>query len=431
MLDTLDVVIGLTFYFLLVSLIVMAALEVVEAFRKERSKLLAKGIQGLLQDPSGRGLAARLYSHPLVKPFRLGPEADDDNAEGTGAKDHAADTTVTPVSQLPHKPSYIPPREFALALLDLLGLTEAPTDETKDLAARLKQLTTPATAPESLKGLPAPALAAIQKALRPLLAGVGEDLEKAQRSIEAWYNGAMDRVAGWYKRYAQKLGLVFGIAFVALLNADAVHLTRVLSTDEDVRMAYIAAAEAYIQEAAQDDADTAAPVDSAAAAPGTAPPDSTSPTQAALDGYNEAVDNLESLGVPLGWARANVSAQWPGRVPEAEPPSLRNWAGWLALKVLGLLMTGIAVSMGAPFWFDLLNKMMIVRSTVKPREKSPPEGPVDPPTDPTQPPVILFGNAPLKKHLTGVKTVIHVQEISDVAAPASRSDPDKPSPEAE
>ena len=29
-----------------------------------------------------------------------------------------------------------------------------------------------------------------------------------------------------------------------------------------------------------------------------------------------------------------------------------------------------AISLGAPFWFDMLNKFMVVRSTVKPHEKS-------------------------------------------------------------
>jgi len=33
-------------------------------------------------------------------------------------------------------------------------------------------------------------------------------------------------------------------------------------------------------------------------------------------------------------------------------------------------MTAIAISLGAPFWFDLLNKFIVVRSTVKPKEKA-------------------------------------------------------------
>ena len=41
---------------------------------------------------------------------------------------------------------------------------------------------------------------------------------------------------------------------------------------------------------------------------------------------------------------------------------LRLLAGWL--------ITAIALSLGAPFWFDTLNKFMVVRGTVKPQEKS-------------------------------------------------------------
>jgi hypothetical protein len=38
---------------------------------------------------------------------------------------------------------------------------------------------------------------------------------------------------------------------------------------------------------------------------------------------------------------------------------------------LGVFLTALAVSQGAPFWFDLLNKIIVIRSTIKPHEKSP------------------------------------------------------------
>ena len=47
-------------------------------------------------------------------------------------------------------------------------------------------------------------------------------------------------------------------------------------------------------------------------------------------------------------------------------------------------MTGFALSMGAPFWFDMLNKIMVVRATVKPHEKSLDEGSKDEPPASTQ-----------------------------------------------
>jgi len=49
-----------------------------------------------------------------------------------------------------------------------------------------------------------------------------------------------------------------------------------------------------------------------------------------------------------------------------------------ALGLVGWLITGCAVTLGAPFWFDMLNKIIVVRSTVKPDEKSGTEAPKEP-----------------------------------------------------
>jgi len=54
---------------------------------------------------------------------------------------------------------------------------------------------------------------------------------------------------------------------------------------------------------------------------------------------------VKEFGVPLGWSRATAPHDF--------------WSG--LGKVLGLLVTGFAVSLGAPFWFDLLNKVSNLR----------------------------------------------------------------------
>ena len=72
------------------------------------------------------------------------------------------------------------------------------------------------------------------------------------------------------------------------------------------------------------------------------------------------LNEIQKLGLPVGWDRAD-----PRTIPN-------NFGGWL-IKIIGWLLTAIAISLGAPFWFDLLNKFMVVRSTVKPHEKSPEE----------------------------------------------------------
>jgi hypothetical protein len=68
----------------------------------------------------------------------------------------------------------------------------------------------------------------------------------------------------------------------------------------------------------------------------------------------ESQGQLWALGLPLGWDTADPRT-WPGT----------DWRAW-AMKALGLLLTALAVSLGAPFWFDVLNKFMVARSTVKP-----------------------------------------------------------------
>ena len=42
---------------------------------------------------------------------------------------------------------------------------------------------------------------------------------------------------------------------------------------------------------------------------------------------------------------------------------------WL-LKVGGLLITGLAVSLGAPFWFDTLNRFMNIRNAGRAPDES-------------------------------------------------------------
>ena len=77
-------------------------------------------------------------------------------------------------------------------------------------------------------------------------------------------------------------------------------------------------------------------------------------------------------GVPLGWilrplphqTQVDFEHDW-----RHKPTSLSSWL----FKVAGILLTGFAVTLGAPFWFDVLNRFMVVRATVKPDEKSPDE----------------------------------------------------------
>lgn len=89
---------------------------------------------------------------------------------------------------------------------------------------------------------------------------------------------------------------------------------------------------------------------------------------------NEFRDQLNDIELPIGWSSEQIERQL------AEIRGSENWfeaVGVVLTLVLGYVITGLAATLGAPFWFDVLNKFMVIRSTVKPAEKSGDEGSED------------------------------------------------------
>jgi type II secretory pathway pseudopilin PulG len=90
--------------------------------------------------------------------------------------------------------------------------------------------------------------------------------------------------------------------------------------------------------------------------------------------YQESLLDIQSLSLPIGWdSQDDIGRQWPGW-------HWKRYGGWwyqIYWHLLGWLLTALAISLGAPFWFDLLNKFIVIRSAVKPHEKSPEEGSKD------------------------------------------------------
>jgi hypothetical protein len=114
----------------------------------------------------------------------------------------------------------------------------------------------------------------------------------------------------------------------------------------------------------------------------------------ALKKVNDIREEINTLGLPIGWAIAPVKEDDKYKNNQAlyeqdlaayrvDPRRFPDKGyGWL-LKVLGIFLTALAVSQGAPFWFDVLNKFIVIRSTVKPHEKSPEQPSKDKPAPET------------------------------------------------
>jgi hypothetical protein len=365
----LDVAIGMVFIYLLLSLLCTATNELIELLLKKRATDLERGIRELLDPQKNSDIVEKIYNHPLVNGLYGGTYAEAKSGIGNALR-YVKRTGL---------PSYIPARNFALALMDSVkpGTAEGAqsgaagaTAPTVDPATSANKL---AAFREQLQGLDPH----VQKALAPLIDAAAGDVARARANIEEWFNSSMDRVSGWYKRRSHIIVLVLGLLVAVAVNADSVLMFRKLASDRALRDSLVASANIYAQEAAK--TPPAATTPNAAATPDAAKPTPT-PTPTPTPASDKCADvcdkdtpqcrlektqcQIGALGLPLGWG-----SQTDDRLRWAGPTAF--FTTHVPNHIFGWLLTALALSLGAPFWFDLLNKFIVVRSTVKPKEKSP------------------------------------------------------------
>jgi hypothetical protein len=405
----LEVAIGVVFVYLLLSLICTAINEWIATLINKRGKNLFDGIRNLLNDPKFTGLAQQVYTHGLLD----------------GISQDAANS-----AKPNRLPSYIPSNTFALALLDILGskgLVEswndvvarrqadldaarvprdsnstddaqqkikdaesalesankalAKSQEAEKLHAEAAKEAEKVTGPKDFLNLQT-ASAKLQQALaigRAIAAEYPDPLDNIQRAIqklpegntretlfvlldktrretavvaaqievgqhqvarfqanvEQWFNDAMDRVGGWYKRWTQKILLIMAAFVVVAANADTFSLASRLMRDNALRASVVSAATQTIQ------------------TPGANPAADTTARQ-------RLFDDAKELKLPFGWTCADADPYKCDHVPAGT-----DGLGWL-LKIVGLLISTFAVTMGAPFWFDTLSKFVNIRGAGTP-----------------------------------------------------------------
>jgi hypothetical protein len=352
--EVLDVFIGILFIYLVLSLICSAIQELIASWLKMRAGFLAEGIRVLLDDPPGNGLARDFFNHPLV------------NSLFRGAYDPNEHRNL---------PSYIPARTFALAIMDIAAppTPEAPVSGAAGATSAAPRSWGTGPSPLRLRQALGKSVlpASVTRALATLIDAAGDDPGKTRENIEHWYNSAMSRVASVYKQSTQIIILCIGLVVAAAVNADSIAMVTTLSTNKSVRDSLVAASAQILPAKAAAPASAASAPDAATSAPGAAGwGAATDSQQKQFDSCranpNSAecrldinLDRIRDSGLPFGWMR-NAAPNDPRAVPVTA-------AGW-GQKIVGILLTVAAISLGAPFWFDLLNKVTLVRSAIKPEE---------------------------------------------------------------
>jgi hypothetical protein len=211
-------------------------------------------------------------------------------------------------------PSYLSGRTFAAALIDSL-------DPKKPLLA-LDEVR------QAVERLPT---SNIKDAILGAFTEGTRSIEQLRANVATWFDDTMDRLSGAYKRKLQVISFFVGLAVAVALNADSWTVASSLWSDSAMRGQVAAAAGDLVRQSGTDG--------SAAAAD-------------KLGGDLKTLrEKLQPL--PIGWTES------PGR---ADYAWIREWDGWLS-KALGWLFTAFAITLGAPFWFDLLSRFVQLRSS--------------------------------------------------------------------
>ncbi|MEH1775676.1 hypothetical protein [Nostoc sp.] len=376
-----DITLGLVFIYLILSLLASEIQELIATFLQWRAKHLKKSIELLLAGGSqtkgsdipdeesditkAEELVQKLYNDPLIntlnqqtqekieKHLRVVTKKID--KKGLGEKQSG--------------PSYLPSETFAITLLDtlkipqLINYVKHPSEESKtnlhmilESYKQLKDGINNKTSPDHLKiqeiyrdiedpefrnivnNLPnnvpdnlIKSLSVIAQRSRIKVGDLTEEMNQFKNEVETWFDRSMDRASGVYKRNAKGVAILIGISIAILTNTDTFYLVKRLSRDSVIR--------STISQSASQRTDY-------------------------INDSNARIQIeklLENASVPIGLQNLNQQFELDTKGLNSDRILLIRI--WQFVKLIcGWIVSGLAIAMGAPFWFDILNKVINVRN---------------------------------------------------------------------
>jgi hypothetical protein len=390
--NILDIIISLVLIYALLSILVSILTEWVNQRAKTRSLFLKNSIFKLLSDPLNVHFGELFYNHYLV----------------TGLYN----------KERKRLPQYISSKLFAEVIIDVIAnrtqhdspIQLISQNDESGKQYKLSEKKEIATVLERFgEGLALLKPSPLSDTLKSFW-DKSKDLEEFKANLSFWYDDYMDRVSGWFK-YDQRWKLrILGFAVAIALNVDSLHLIKVISLDDKLRSNLVSTAE-KVADNYQTLSDTAKKNNSDLMnALHLAIPDSvlTDSTKIAHAGdllrekdpqrYQQVVkllrlnDSLStiymykadsvlgiaaSLNIPIGWDWSSAPLSWKpfekskkelpegkGILAYSEKRNTFNWSNFF-YYLLGISISGISLSFGAPFWFDALVKLINIRKAGK------------------------------------------------------------------
>jgi hypothetical protein len=358
----LEVIIGLVFVYILLSLLVSQINSVVASMLNIRAKQLRTRVENIIFD---QDLQKTLLAHPVVgiiqpKGLETGISEEDISKAETARVNKLNPTTFakaminvlsdpflnfyaalgmvkdkreraglqTIVNQL--RANMNDPQRANAALVQLHeAITDLEPSDRDDRRALLRTLSPLQTALKNQQagnsklvmvweGVSQVENRAFQQAMETVLSGVG-NLKEAELAIESWFDAKMSQTSDWYATTMQYFSLAFGLLIAILLNIDTIHLSATLWNDESLRQSIAQTAQAADFSEFIDDEGNLITVPNAVGVDGSVTGgeetsgDSVDSMVQSYEAAQETLNQLLALRLPIGW-----TFRTPGSVDEID-----------------------------------------------------------------------------------------------------------------
>jgi hypothetical protein len=316
----LELAISLILIFFLFSLIISGIQELITGLiTRSRGKFLKDSIDKILIDRQNKNWSELFYDHPLIDKLKRKRDS---------------------------LPSYISSDTFSKCLINII------TDEGKIR-------TFDNTNPEDIKyaenlpgddqlknfiiGLETLNQSNFKTLIKSFLVDC-DNLQKLQNNIKTWFDEYQKRVTGWYKRKARWITFYITIIVTIGFNIDTIHITKELSVNRELRQSLTLYAESIIEKGNEASLypDFGEKQDSL----------TLNEVKFELRKVDSLINEVQKLSLPIGWQEYKSIEEF--FKPKGES---------LFLHLIGWIISIFALSLGAPYWFKIMNMVVNIRNT--------------------------------------------------------------------
>lgn len=332
-LPILDLIAGMIFIYFLLALVNNSFIELFSGFRQIRAKMLEKWIRNTMG-----AMSNTIMNHDLLNGL----------------------------SRTNKSTNYMDAKSFAKVLSEeICKSIEAKSESDLSLptSINIHKAIQKSNMPDSLKTMLRNF--AVKTNAQKILDTKLNEVEHFEIQIEEWFNSVMKLLTGTYKRKTIWFTFLFASVSTLVLNVDSLQLVSYLYNNPEARQKLASAS----YSAAQDSTYIIKANDIKKRAADLVQGEKSDSLKMLNADINTLVKEIKDKKASMDTTVATMSLFIPIGWPDAQFNLVHGWKStslFIIKKIGGLLITILAMCLGAPFWFDVLGKVANLRSSLKP-----------------------------------------------------------------